>query len=160
MDRFPTPKQSSKRAQGKYSRLRRELSVAIRSSVRETVCVVTVLDDHFRESLHAQEQVCSANELQSAESYDVIAAHANGADGTHAFEFPNTIKQALEHEDTEYWSEAILNEVANLEDVFMAFGPPVKRTPDMSESRMRSLVHTSPSQVHLTMRGMWRDFCT
>ena len=80
--------------------------MAIRSSVRETVCVVTVLDDHFRESLHAQEQV------------------------------------------------------ANLEDVFMAFGPPVKRTPDMSESRMRSLVHTSPSQVHLTMRGMWRDFCT
>ena len=122
MDRFPTPQQSSKRAQGKYSRLRRELSVAIRSSVRETVCVVTVLDDHFREILHAQEQVCSASELQSAESYDVIAAHANGGDGTHAFEFPKTIKfelpktikRALEHEDAEYWSEAILNEVANL----------------------------------------------
>ena len=86
--------------------------------------------------------------------------HANGGDGTHAFEFPKTIKQALKHEDAEYWSEEILNEVVNLEDVFMAFGPPVKRTPGMSESKMRSLVHTSPSQVHLTMRGIWRDFCT
>ena len=82
--------------------------------------------------------MCSAIDLQPADSYDVIAAHAGG-EGTHVFELPKTIKQALEHEDAEYWGEAILDEVTNLEDVFMAFGPPVQRTSAMNVTPTRFL---------------------
>ena len=56
-----------------------------------------------------------AIDSQVADKYDNIAAHADRGDGTYIFEFPKTIKQALEHEDAEYWGEAILDEVANLE---------------------------------------------
>ena len=72
--------------------------MAMRSSVQDTVCVVTVLDGDFQTEAHAQERVCSAVD---ATTYDVIAAHANGGDGTHIFELPKTIKQALASEDAE-----------------------------------------------------------
>ena len=54
-------------------------------------------------------------------------------------DIPKTLKQALSHEDAEFWSEAILDEVSNLEDVFSAFGPPVPRTAEMSVTPTRFL---------------------
>ena len=45
---------------------------------------------------------------------------------------PKTLKQALSSDKVEFWSEAVLDEVSNLEDVFSAFGPPVPRTSEMS----------------------------
>ena len=83
----------------------------------------------------SQERACSAVESGT----DIIAAHANGGDGAHILEIPRTIKQALDSEDAEYWAQAILDEVANLEDVFMAFGPPVPRTSNMSVTPTRFL---------------------
>ena len=109
--------------------------MAICSSVLDTVCVVTVVVEDSQPEAQSQERACSA-----VESYiNVIAAHANGGSGEHILKIPRTIKQALGSEDAEYWAQAILDEVANLEDVFMAFGPPVPRTSNMSVTPTRFL---------------------
>ena len=109
--------------------------MAIRSSVLDTVCVVTVVGEDSQTEAQSQERACSAVESET----DIIAVHANGGDGAHILEIPRTIKQALDSEDAEYWAQAILDEVANLEDVFMAFGPPVPRTSNMSVTPTRFL---------------------
>ena len=58
--------------------LRHEISMAVRWTVHETVCVVTVLDGQIQTSVHTQEHVCSAVDSQLSDSYDIIAAHAEG----------------------------------------------------------------------------------
>ena len=58
-DPFPTPKHDGKRAQGKYSCLRRELSMAIWSSVLDTVYVVTVVEEDSQTETQSQESMLS-----------------------------------------------------------------------------------------------------
>ena len=76
--------------------------MAIRSSVLDTVCVVTVVGEDSQTETQ-QERACSAVESD----INVIAAHANGGSGEHILEIPRTIKQALDSEDAEYWGHAI-----------------------------------------------------
>ena len=35
--------------------------------------------------------------------------------------------QAMEHDDSEYWKAAILDEIHNHEEIFQFFGPPIPR---------------------------------
>ena len=77
-----------KRAHGKYSWLRHELSLALRASTREIVCGTTVIDTTGDEE---------------HDDYEIVAAHKAGGHDNTPFGIPNTMKQALEHEDSEYW---------------------------------------------------------
>ena len=131
----PHDKQKSK---GKYSRLRRELSMAIRAGTNDTVCVVTVLDGTTDSTQNNLECESGSHSASSDTAYEVTAAHTDG-DGPDAMDIPKTLKQALSHDDAEFWGEAILDEVSNLEDVFSAFGPPVPREAGMSVTPTRFL---------------------
>ena len=79
----------------------RELSLVSRSD-SERVCVVTV---------------DATGDGPGFES-DVAAAHSLGGGGDLLFGVPSTIIQAMEHEDSEYWKAAILDEITNHEDIF------------------------------------------
>ena len=102
-----------KRYVGKHARLRRELSLAVRSGVRETVCNVVVIDDDGK---------------STDREYDVVAAHTDGGNGYIGF-IPANINQALECEDKEFWKAAMLDELVNHEEVFGAFGPAIPCPP-------------------------------
>jgi hypothetical protein len=100
----PTPPTKLPRQAGKYSRIKRELSLAIQKASVHTVCSVTVLnstdyhnvsDDNFFDNT-AQQQ-CQA-----------IEAHTACGNGQ-SFETPKTVSQALQHEDAEYWKSAMLD---------------------------------------------------
>ena len=77
----------------------------------ERVCVVTVDEtDNGSESVS-----------------DVAAAHSLGGSGVLLYGVPTTISQAMEHDDSEYWKAAILDEIHNHEEIFQFFGPPIPR---------------------------------
>ena len=112
---------------GKYSRLRRELSLAVRAGSEKRVCVVTVDESGGDDNLSVDK------------GFEMVAAHTAGGSGDLFFGVPSTLKQALDHEDSEYWKAAILDEIVNHEEVFQAFGPPVLREPHMSVTPTRFL---------------------
>ena len=118
----PTPPAKLPKQAGKYSRIKRELSLAIQKAGVHTVCSVTILD--FFDIAHQQ---CQANET--------LAASGNGQ----SFETPRTVSQALQHEDAEYWKSAMLDELANHEEIFQSYGPPIQREPGMKATPTRFL---------------------
>ena len=98
--------------------------MALRASTNETVCAVTVTDNVEHDDNH---------------DFEVVAAHTAGGHGNAPFDIPRTMKQALEHQDSEYWKAAILDEIVNHEQVFKAFGPPVPREAHMKVTPTRFL---------------------
>ena len=86
--------------------------MAIRTSSDERVCAVTVTDTTGDDEHHG---------------FEIVVAHTAGGHVNAPFGIPTTMKQALEHEDSEYWKAAILDEVVNHEQIFKAFGPPIPR---------------------------------
>ena len=103
---------------GKYARLRQELSLVTRSGREERVCVVTVK--------HVDNDTS-----QSISEFGVVAAHTTGGHGHVAFGIPSSLKQALQHENSEYCKAAILDEIIHHEEIFHAFGPPISREAHM-----------------------------
>ena len=122
---------------GKYSRLRRELSLAMRASYSQTVCSVTVVD-----STDPQEESDSGFDIDSpSNSFDhVVAAHTAGGDGSEALGIPKTITQAMSSEDSEFWKAAILDELSNHEEVFQSYGPPIPKEPGIKATPTRFFV--------------------
>ena len=71
---------------------------------------------------------------------DVAAAHSlGGGVGDILFGVPKTIPQAMEHDDSEYWKAAILDEINNHEEIFHVFGPPIPKQPGMKVTPTRFL---------------------
>ena len=68
-----------------------------------------------------------------------LQARTAGGNGNAPFDIPRTMKQALEHQYSEYWKAAILDEIVNHEQVFKAFGPPVPREVHMKVTPTRFL---------------------
>ena len=122
---------------GKYSRLRRELSLVSRSG-SERVCVVTV------------EETDNGPESES----EVVAAHTSGGNGNLLFGIPTTISQAMEHDDSEYWKAAILDDINNHEEIFQVFGPPIPKQHGMKVTPTRFLF----SQKLVSYWGSQRNF--
>ena len=108
---------------GKYSRLRRELSLASRSGRDERVCVVTV--DNTDGGGGAEQ--------------DIVAAHTASGIGNILFSVQTTISQAMAHDDSEFWRAVILDEITNHEEIFEAFGPPIPKQPGMKVTPTRFL---------------------
>ena len=115
------------RPSGKYSRLKRELSLPMKSAHTHIVCNVTV------------ETTDNGSEDFSTNIQHAIAAHTQGGDGSDAFSIPKTVTQALAHEDAEFWKAAMLDEMVNHEEVFGTFGPPIPRTKGIKATPTRFL---------------------
>ena len=116
--------------------------MAMRAGYDETVCVVTVVGEtteHPNQDLLEYASVSHTYDISSDSSggYEVIAVHTDGGNGTGTMDIPKTLKQALSSDEAEFWSEAVLDEVSNLEDVFSAFGPPVPHSSEMSVTPTR-----------------------
>ena len=105
---------------GKYSHLKRELLLPMRSAHTHIVCNVTVEstdngEEDFSTDPHVQHK---------------IAAYTDGGDGSDAFCIPKTVTKALTHEDAGFWKAAMLDKMV-IEEVFGSFGHPIPRTQGM-----------------------------
>ena len=98
--------------------------MALRASTREIVCGTTVIDTTGDEE---------------HDDYEIVAAHKAGGHDNTPFGIPNTMRQALEHEDSGYWKAAILDEIVNHEQIFKAFGPLITREQHMKVTPTRFL---------------------
>ena len=52
--------------------------------------------------------------LSVDKGFEMVAAHTAGGSGDLFFGVPSTLKQALDHEDSEYWKAAILDDHSRL----------------------------------------------
>jgi len=121
----------------------------MRSAHSQTVCSVTVIDS--TETQEGSESGQQSNDVfgsdndsrSTIEGEHIVAAHTAGGDGSEALGVPKTMSQAMSSEDSEFWKAAILDELANHEEVFQSFGPPIPKEPGIKATPTRFLFSKS-----------------
>ena len=91
------PYKGAQKPAGKYSRLRHELTLAIRLMHLQPVCDVTVLDNDEQTDNEGSEsgRCYTQTSTPVVDNFHVVAAHIEGDDGSESFLGPNTVMQAM-----------------------------------------------------------------
>ena len=71
----------------------------------------------------------------------MVSVQEPGDESEFFFGVPSNLEHVLSNEDFEYWRAAfsILDEIVNHEEIFQAFGPPVRREQHMNVAPTRFL---------------------